>query len=211
VQAFIDQLAVFIQANQVWAGPILALITTGESMLLIGIAIPATALMIATGGLIGSGIVHPAPIVLWGLAGAVFGDALSYWIGRWIGPGLLRHRWLRQQRTGVARAKVFFVRYGFLAILIGRFLGPIRSTIPTVAGMMKMQHLSFQLANVLSALLWVPLMLAPGYLTARGLSSAQHSDKITIVVGTVLSVGAGVWLLLAMTRKRRKPGTATQS
>jgi len=205
MQAFIDQLVVFIQINQAWAGPILALITMGESMLLIGIAIPATGLMIATGGLAGSGIIDPEPIVLWGLAGAVVGDALSYWIGRWIGPSLLRHRWLRKQRTGVARAKAFFVRYGFLAILIGRFLGPIRSTVPTVAGMMKMHHFHFQIANVLSALLWVPLMLAPGYLTARGLGAVEHGEEISILVGTVLSVGAGVWILFAMTRKRRRP------
>jgi len=205
VQAFIDQLILFIQDNQVWTGPILALITMGESMLLIGIAIPATALMIATGGLLGSGIVDPVPIVLWGLMGAVLGDALSYWIGRWVGPGLLRHRWLRNQRTGVARARLFFGRYGFLAILLGRFLGPIRSTVPTVAGLMKMKHLSFQIANVLSALLWVPLMLAPGYLTARGLGSVEHGEQTSIIVGSVLSIGAGVWLLFAMTRKRR-PG-----
>jgi len=178
-------------------------------MLLIGIAIPATALMIATGGLIGSGLVGPAPVVLWGLTGAVLGDALSYWIGRWIGPGLLRHPWLRKQRTGVARAKVFFVRHGFLAILLGRFLGPIRSTIPTVAGLMKMHHLRFQAANALSALLWVPLMLAPGYLTARGLVATAHGEAISLLAGTVLSVGGGVWLLVALTRKRRRLNTAS--
>lgn len=205
MQEIIHQLTAFIQANQAWTGPILALITMGESMLLIGIAIPATALLIATGGLAGSGIVDPVPILLWGLAGAVAGDALSYWLGRWIGPGLLRHRWLRKQRTGIARAKVFFLRYGFLAILIGRFLGPIRSTIPTVAGMMKMEHISFQLANVLSALVWVPMMLAPGYLAARGLAAVENGERISIIVGTVLSVGAGVWILFAMTRKRQRP------
>jgi len=209
VQALVDQLILFIQANQAWAGPVLALITMGESMLLIGIAIPATALMIATGGLVGSGIVHPVPIVLWGLAGAVIGDALSYWIGRWIGPSLLRHRWLRRQRTAVARAKVFFVRYGFLAILLGRFLGPIRSTIPTVAGLMKMHQFGFQIANVLSALLWVPLMLAPGYLTARGLAAANHGQGSSIIIGSVLSVGLGIGLLIAITRKRRRPTRST--
>lgn len=208
MEDFINQLVSFIQANQVWAGPILALITMGESMLLVGILIPATALMIATGGLVGGGIVDPAPIVLWGLAGAVVGDALSYWIGRWIGPSLLRHRLLRNQRTAVARARVFFLRYGFASVLVGRFLGPIRSTIPTVAGMMKMDHLLFQLANVLSALAWVPLMLAPGYLAARGLAAVENGERISIIVGTVLSVGVGVWLLVAMTRKRRQPGGA---
>jgi len=202
VQELIHQLTTFLQTNQAWVGPILALITLGESLLLVGIAIPATSLLIVTGGLAGSGIVHPVPVLLWGLVGAVVGDALSYWFGRWVGPGLLRHRWLRGQRTGVARARLFFGRYGFLSILLGRFLGPIRSTVPTVAGVMKMHHLRFQLANVLSALLWVPLMLAPGYLAARGLLAAEHGEQISILVGAVLSVGGGIWLLIALTRKR---------
>jgi len=209
MQDFIAQLTAFIHTQQAWAGPVLALITLGESMLIIGIAIPATTLMIATGSLVGAGVVPLTPIVLWGLVGAVVGDALSYWLGRWVGPNLLRHRWLRKQRTGVARAKLFFARYGFLSILLGRFLGPIRSTVPTVAGIMKMHHLRFQLANVLSALAWVPLMLAPGYLAARGLMAVENGEQISIVVGAVLSIGGGLWLLFALTRKRPRRAVTT--
>jgi len=202
VQDFIHQLTALIQANQEWAGPILALITLGESLLIIGIAIPATSLLIVTGSLAGSGVVPTVPVVLWGLVGAVVGDALSYWLGRWVGPGLLRHRWLHKQRTGVARARLFFGRYGFWSILLGRFLGPIRSTVPTVAGVMKMHHTRFQFANVLSAFLWVPLMLAPGYLAARGLMAVENGEQISVIVGAVLSIGGGIWLLIAVTRKR---------
>lgn len=210
MDAYIDQLIAFIQANEAWAGPVLALITMGESMIVIGLFIPATALMIATGGLVGSGVVSPLPIVLWGLTGAVVGDALSYWLGRLIGPGLMRRWPFNKQRTAVARARLFFHRYGFASVLVGRFLGPIRSTIPTVAGMMRMGVWRFQLANALSALAWVPLMLAPGYLTARSIGAFGSGDRISIVVGTVISVGAGVWLLAALMRKR-KPATPPQS
>lgn len=210
MDAYIDQLIAFIQANEAWAGPVLALITMGESMIVIGLFIPATALMIATGGLVGGGVVSPLPIVLWGLAGAVVGDALSYWLGRLIGPGLMRRWPFNKQRTAVARARLFFHRYGFASVLVGRFLGPIRSTIPTVAGMMRMGVWRFQLANALSALAWVPLMLAPGYLTARSIGAFGSGDRISIVVGTVISVGAGVWLLAALMRKR-KPATPPQS
>src|SRR5690606_5181527 len=98
----------------------------------------------------------------------------------------------------------------FASVLVGRFLGPIRSTIPTVAGMMRMGVWRFQLANALSALAWVPLMLAPGYLTARSIGAFGSGDRISIVVGTVISVGAGVWLLAALMRKR-KPATPPQS
>jgi len=202
---YITQIGQFIEANQAWAGPITFLLTLGESMVLLGLFIPATALMLLTGGLIGSGALAPWGVITWGIAGAIVGDALSYYLGRWAGPGVLRRWPLKQQRTGVARARLFFYRYGFASVLIGRFLGPIRSTIPTVAGVMGMAHGRFQLANVLSAVLWMPLMLAPGYITARSLGTAQNAQQIAMMIGAGLSVLLGCGLLLAMVRKRRQP------
>ena len=90
-------------------------------------------------------------------------------------------------------------------MLIGRFLGPIRSTIPTVAGVMGMAHGRFQLANVSSAILWMPLMLAPGYVTARSLGSAENAQQIAMLIGAGFSVLLGVGLLVAMLRKREAP------
>lgn len=202
---YITQIGQFIEANQAWAGPITFLLTMGESMVLLGLFIPATALLLLTGGLIGSGTLAPWGVIAWGIAGAIVGDALSYYLGRWAGPSVLRRWPLKQQRTGVARARLFFYRYGFASVLIGRFLGPIRSTIPTVAGVMGMAHGRFQLANVLSAVLWMPLMLAPGYITARSLGTAENAQQIAMMIGAGLSVLLGCGLLLAMVRKRRQP------
>ena len=202
---YIDKIGMLIETNQAWAGPITFLLTLGESMVLLGLFIPATALMLLTGGLIGAGTLDPWGILAWGIAGAIVGDALSYGLGRWAGPGVLRRWPLKQQRTAVARARLFFYRYGFASVLIGRFLGPIRSTIPTVAGVMGMAHGRFQMANVLSTILWLPLMLAPGYVTARSLGAAENAQQIAMMIGAGLSVLLGCGLLIAMMRKRRQP------
>ncbi|CAB3904612.1 hypothetical protein LMG26846_04688 [Achromobacter insuavis] len=202
---YIDKIGVLIETNQAWAGPITFLLTLGESMVLLGLFIPATALMLLTGGLIGAGTLDPWSILAWGIAGAIVGDALSYALGRWAGPSVLRRWPLKQQRTAVARARLFFYRYGFASVLIGRFLGPIRSTIPTVAGVMGMAHGRFQMANALSAVLWMPLMLAPGYITARSLGAAQNAQQIAMMIGAGFSVLLGCGLLVAMMRKRRQP------
>lgn len=203
MDAYIEQAGLFIQSNQDWAGPIIFLLTLGESLLIVGLVIPATALLLLTGGLIGAGTLSPWGILAWGIAGAVIGDALSYFIGRWLGFGILRRWPFNTQRTSVARARLFFYRYGFASVLIGRFLGPIRSTIPTVAGMMGMKHLRFQLANVLSAIAWLPVMLAPGYITARGVNAAQGSDHTGLILGAVASVLIGIGLIVMFTRKRQ--------
>lgn len=201
-----DQVGQFIQTNQAWAGPIIFLLTLGESMLIIGILIPATALLLLTGGLVGSGTLPMTPILLWGIAGAIVGDAVSYWIGKWVGPSVLRWGLLKKHRTTVARARLFFYRYGFLSVLLGRFLGPIRSTVPTVAGVMGMSHLSFQVANTLSAIAWVPIMLAPGYMAAKSVEAAKQSSELTMMVGGGLSVVIGVGLLYFFMRQRKTAG-----
>ena len=56
----------------------------------------------------------------------------------------------------------FFERWGVLGVFGGRFLGPLRATIPLVAGMGGMPMLRFQIANVTSALLWAAGLLFPG-------------------------------------------------
>jgi len=202
MQAYIDQISLFIEANQAWAGLIIFLLTMGESMLIVGIMIPATALLLFTGGLVGAGALPAGPILLWGIAGAIVGDAISFWLGRWIGPTILRWRLVKRHRTTVARARLFFYRYGFLSIFFGRFLGPIRSTIPTVAGVMGMSHWHFQIANALSAALWVPMMLLPGFLAAKGVEASKHANNLTLYIGAGLSVVIGVWLLYMFTRSR---------
>ena len=110
---FIEQVKLFIETHHEWAGPVTALLTLGESLLVVGLFIPATALMVVMGTLIGSGMLDGWTIMIWGIAGAVVGDALSYWLGRWVGPGVMRRWPLNRQRRGVARARLFFYRYGF--------------------------------------------------------------------------------------------------
>lgn len=205
MQAYIDQATLFIETNQFWAGPIIGLLTFGESMLILGMLIPATTLLLLTGGLIGGGTLDATPIVLWGFVGAVLGDALSYWIGVWVGPSVLRWGLLKKQRRTVARARLFFYRYGLLAVFFGRFLGPIRSTIPTVAGVMGMTHGRFQVANILSAIAWMPVLLLPGYLAARSLDLASHLGESAIYWVGGFSVIVG--LLLVYIFMRKKPNT----
>ena len=156
MQEYIDLLNNFIVENQVWAGPVIFLLTFGESMLIIGLVIPATAILVATGGLIGAGSLSPWPILIWGIAGAIIGDAVSYYIGRWLGWDITKKPMFANYRPFFVKARLFFKKYGTLSVFLGRFLGPIRSTIPAVAGIMGLDHIRFQIANITSAILWMP-------------------------------------------------------
>ncbi|WP_434089528.1 DedA family protein [Neopusillimonas aromaticivorans] len=132
------------------------------------------------------------------------GDAISYYIGRLLGPRII-HRWpLNKQRRAVARARHFFYRYGMLSIFAGRFLGPLRAILPTVAGVMKMRHGRFQVANILSAIVWIPVMLLPGYLTGKSIGAlGSNGTNAGLVISFVLSVVIAVWITLTLIRKRK--------
>ncbi len=203
MQAYLDQIGLFIEINQAWAGPVVFILTFGESLLVLGILMPATALLLFTGGLVGAGLVSPITVLIWGITGAITGDAVSYWMGRWVGPTILRWRLVKHHRPTVARARLFFYRYGFLSIFIGRFLGPIRCTIPTVAGVMGMSQWRFQLANFLSAIIWVPLMLTPGYLAAKSVYMASYASQLILYAGGGLSIVIGLSLLYLFTHQRK--------
>jgi membrane protein DedA with SNARE-associated domain len=207
----VASIKVFLLAHRDIAGPVLGMIAFGESLILVGLFFPATAIMLFTGGLIQKGVLDPASVIGWSIAGAVLGDIVTYWLGRWIGPRVVHHWPLNRDRTAVARARLFFRKYGFLSIFIGRFLGPVRSTIPLVAGIMRMRHLTFQIANVTSAMVWVPFMLLPGYFFARSigdfsvLSSKQWLGiLVLILLLTAIFTIAGIRMQGRSGKERRE-------
>jgi membrane protein DedA with SNARE-associated domain len=178
MEQFVERVGDFIHNHQTYAGLVAAIIAFGESLVVIGFAIPATALMLVLGGLIGAGTIEAGPVVAGAIIGAILGDAVSYYMGRWIGPGAA-DRWpLNRYRSGLVRTRLFFEKYGFASVFFGRFLGPVRSTIPLIAGMMAMNHRRFQLANVSSAIVWSVAMLLPGWLAARGASELDTAGYL---------------------------------
>lgn len=202
-------LGAFIEANKAWAGLAVGVIAFMESTILIGILFPATPFLLLIGGLVGSGAISPVPILVAAVIGAVAGDALGYYVGRWIGPGLLRTRLLASHRTAVAQARLFFRRFGFGAVFLGRFFGPVRCTVPLAAGMVGMDNRRYQLANLLSALVWAPVMIAPGYLAARSLAevgemSEAHWLGLAIGLTAAATVIAAVGVALLNRRPARR-------
>ena len=180
----------FVLQHKAWAGPILGAIAFGESLVLVGLFFPATLIMVFAGLAIQQGKLDAASVIGWSIAGAVLGDIVTYWIGRWIGPSVVHHWPLNRDKAAVARARLFFRKYGFLSIFIGRFLGPVRPTIPLVAGIMRMRHLTFQIANVTSAIVWVPFLLFWGYAFSKAVGDLSHMTTANWValVGFLVAV-----------------------
>lgn len=207
MEEFAAWIAEIVTNNAAWAPPVIGLLCFGESLVLLGFFIPATSLMIATGSLLATGRLDPLSIVGAAIIGSVLGDWVSYFVGARLGPAAYRHWPLSEHRTAVAQARLFFRRYGFFAVFAGRFLGPLRAIVPLVAGVTRMPSRSFQLANVVSAILWVPTLFAPGYFSAKHFAANGHeSDGSMMVIGLGVGLGCAVgsWVYSKVTAARRR-------
>ena len=63
MEGFIQDAAAFIARHGAWAGPLLGLMTFGESLVLVGAFVPATALMATAGVLTATGVLPLAPVL----------------------------------------------------------------------------------------------------------------------------------------------------
>lgn len=198
METLLQHVGDFIREHHVWAGVVLGAITLVESLVLVGAFIPATALLVLAGGLIAAGVLDPVSVIAGCVIGAVIGDAISYAIGRHLGPRTLRHPWLAAHRRKIARTRLYCQRYGVYSIYVGRFFGPLRAFVPVVLGMLRMPSRTFQIANVCSAFVWVLAVLAPGYFATKGLAQLEmlfEADVVTLaVIGTAILVVTGLAL-----------------
>lgn len=166
----------FVAAHASWAGPIMFLLSFGESFAFLSLLFPGTTVMIAAGAFIPGGTLKFWPLVIACVTGATAGDAISFWLGRRYGH-LIERVWpFTRHPELLTRGFAFFQRNGGKSIFIGRFFGPLRAVIPLVAGISKMSPGRFWVANILSALVWAPALLLPGTFAVAGLR-VLHAAK----------------------------------
>jgi membrane protein DedA with SNARE-associated domain len=153
----------FVRQNPNLAAFIVFGLAFGESLAFVSLVLPFWAMLIGIGSIIGAA----NPVIFWTIvAAAAVGAALGDWVSYWLGYHYheqIQNMWpLKKHPTLVERGKAFFKRWGGWAIVLGRFSGPLRASVPIAAGIAQMPSLMFQLANWSSAFLWAFVLLSPG-------------------------------------------------
>jgi membrane protein DedA with SNARE-associated domain len=193
MEALIAQVIDWVKDNPTWALAAVFLISLSESLAVVGLVVPGVMMMGAMGALIAAGAIGFWPVIWAAVAGAIIGDGLSFWLGRYFRNDIRRlwpfNRYPETLDFGVR----FFDKYGSLSIVFGRFVGPVRPVIPVVAGMMGMAQARFTVANVVSALLWAPAYLLPGILVGASVKFAAESAMRLAIV--LLGLFGAIWLI----------------
>jgi membrane protein DedA with SNARE-associated domain len=162
LEHYAQQIVEFVRVHEVWAAPIVFLLAFGESLAFISLLLPAWAALVGIGVLIASGNLSFWPVWVAASVGAALGDWLSYWIGIKLGPPVA-HVWpLSRHPDLLPKGEAFVKRWGPVAIFIGRFFGPLRASVPLVAGIFRMPFWEFQAANFSSAFVWAAVLLTIG-------------------------------------------------
>lgn len=199
---FVNALFAWVTAHPGWMSFVIFTSAAAESLTIIGVIIPGALVMFTLGTLIGLGHVEFWSAYWWSTGGAIVGDAISFWIGR-VFHQRIRQVWpFTKHPELIARSEDFFRRHGGKGVLFGRFFGPVRGTIPTVAGMMDMSWRHFMVANVISGVLWAPVYLLPGMAFGASLDIASRvaARLAVLIVIVVALLWMTTWLVRHLAR-----------
>ncbi len=176
-------------AGNLWLSVLfIFLVCVGEAVFLLGLLVPSLPILLLTGGLIAAGKLPFWEIYLAAVAGAVVGDAISYWIGHAF-KDRIKQMWpFRNYLHLIEQGEVFFQRHGVAAILIGRFITGVKAVIPGIAGMLGMDWRRFTAVNIVSAFIWAAAHLLPGMLLGAWLESIGLSIEAVVLYGSVIVV-----------------------
>jgi membrane-associated protein len=85
---------------------------------------------------------------------AFFGDQVGFVLGRKYGRNYLNRSERPRIQKMIRRAEDFYEKYGWTAVVLARFYPWIRTFMPPIAGLGKMNYYKFLSANIFGAVLW---------------------------------------------------------
>ncbi|CAB3674864.1 DedA family protein [Achromobacter dolens] len=162
-----ETLVDFARTHADWLAPLGFAFAFLKSLPLVALVIPGTALLLSIGAILGLGDSGFVPVWLAIAVGAALGDWVQYACGVWFGPSLTQSKPLRKRPELLHRSARFIQKWGVLSIVLCRFFGPLRATVPMIAGICGMRAAAFQVANWASAFLWAAALLLPGWWGTR--------------------------------------------
>lgn len=189
-----------IEAHPNWVGIVIFLAAFGESLVLVGLFVPGTAILAASGVLVGLGVARFELLLVCAVAGAVLGDFVSYWLGRHVRTPVFEAWPVKGHPALIAKGIAFYGRYGAASIFLGRFFGPIRAIVPFSAGVLGMPAGRFMAANVSSALVWVTALLGTTAV-AGNIAERFELGRLSLVL-SVLIIAAIAFVAAMATAQR---------
>jgi membrane-associated protein len=181
----------------------------------VGVPLPEETVLALAGYLVWRGEMRIWVVLVVGIVSAVAGDNLGYWLGRRFGRTAMPRyaRWVLGHPERLRSMEDFIARRGPFAVFVARFIPGIRFMAGPLAGGLGMRFTPFVAANVLGAIVYVPVAVGAGYAIGYGLGDyVEHLQRVVgrverLIVTAALAAALGViaWRVVRTLRKRESP------
>lgn len=163
-----------------------------------GLPLPGETTLMFAGFLSNKGAgLHLIWIILIGIGAATTGDNIGFFVGRKLGPRLIRWLkeafWVDDEDIDVAKDQI--KRHGAATVFWARFIFGLRTVAGPLAGMLGMEWKEFLLFNALGATTWVISMALLGFAFADQFKNLlTYFEKASWIMVTVLvTLGYLIW------------------
>jgi membrane-associated protein len=171
------------ETYQAWTYAILFVIVFCETGLVVTPFLPGDSLIFAAGVLAHKGQLNPFFIFALLSLAAVLGDTVNYWLGKYLGPRVLRNENSRIfKKQYLDKTHAYFEKYGGKTIIIARFVPIVRTFAPFVAGVGAMSYGPFLMYNVAGGVLWVAICNFAGYFFASVPFVEKHFSIVVLMI-----------------------------
>ncbi|BDT93670.1 putative membrane protein [Nocardia sputorum] len=164
--------------------------------------------LLFTGGLLAA---QPnPPVSIWVLVPATVlvafaGDQCAYWIGRAIGPALFHKEDTRFfKKHYVTQTHEFFEKHGPKTIVLARFVPIVRTFMPVLAGVSRMDYRKFVAFDIVGALLWGGGVTVLGYFLGNVAFIRDHVEAIFLLI-VFVSILPGITAVAKKLLNRKAP------
>ncbi|MFA5855587.1 MAG: VTT domain-containing protein [Candidatus Gracilibacteria bacterium] len=184
-----EQLIVLIEQYGIFVYPILFLVIFIETGLVMIPFLPGDTLIFVAGTMAAVGSLNPYVIFILLAIAAIGGDTLNYWLGRYSGEKVFK-KFINPEH--LRKTELFYEHYGKKAIILARFIPIVRTIIPFVAGVGKMNYRIFLAYNVIGGTLWVAIFTFAGYFFGNFTFVKNNLTAITLAI-IFVSVLPAIW------------------
>jgi membrane protein DedA with SNARE-associated domain len=161
----------------------------------IGLPFPAAIALVAAGAAVAAHALGGPYILLAAIAALLLGDTVQFWLGRYMGWGLLGFlcRVSINPETCILRSAESFYKRGKITLVIAKFIPGVNTMAAPLAGSMKMRFWQFLRLDFAGALGYSVAYLLVGYLSRdflaailRGFHAAGRAMEAVVVAALVV-------------------------
>ncbi len=205
-----DAILIMVSENIKHAFIVLFLLIMFETGLIVFPFLPGDSLLFSAGVVAAAAKMNILFLLFFLITAAILGNMSNYYVGKFLGFELRKSKnfFIKNHLIKyMPQAEAFYQKHGGGAIVLGRFFPIIRTYIPFLAGVVKMETKVFVRNSVIGAILWISLFLLTGYFI--GEIPWVKANYGAIFLGLVLLSLTPLLLKLLLLLKKKKTKSIT--